>query len=136
MKIFERFIDCLPIIGACSGGICGYLFGGWDKTFQVLLVFIIVDYISGIIAAMYNKKLNSRVGFKGIAKKVLIFMMVAVAVQLDRLLGIDNQVVRMATCFFYIANEGLSILENGGKLGVKYPKVLESTLEQLREKSK
>lgn len=136
MKIFERFIDCLPIIGACSGGICGYLFGGWDKTFQVLLVFIIVDYISGIIAAMYNKKLNSRVGFKGIAKKVLIFMMVAVAVQLDRLMGIDNQVVRMATCFFYIANEGLSILENGGKLGVKYPKVLESTLEQLREKSK
>ena len=132
---FENAGELIKIIGACSGGICGYLFGGWDKTFQVLLLFIVVDYISGIIAAMYNNKLNSRVGFKGIAKKVVIFMMVAVAVQLDRLMGIDNQVVRMATCFFYIANEGLSILENGGKLGVRYPSVLEKTLEQLREKN-
>lgn len=135
MKIFEKLMNYLPVVGGACGGLVGFLFGGWDKTFQVLLLFIVVDYISGIIAAMYNNKLNSRVGFKGIAKKVLIFMMVAVAVQLDRLIGIDNQVVRMATCFFYIANEGLSILENGGKLGVRYPSVLEKTLEQLREKS-
>lgn len=132
---FENAGELIKIIGACSGGICGYLFGGWDKTFQVLLVFVVVDYASGLLAAGYNKKLNSRVGFKGIAKKVVIFFMVALAVQLDRLMGIDNQVIRMATCFFYIANEGLSILENGGKLGVRYPSALKKTLEQLKEKS-
>lgn len=131
----NRVIEALQISAATCGGVVGYIFGGWDKTFQVLLVFIVVDYISGIIAAAYNNKLNSKVGFKGIAKKVVIFMIVAIAVQLDKLIGIDNQVIRMATCFFYIANEGLSILENGGKLGVRYPSVLEKTLEQLREKN-
>lgn len=132
---FENAGELIKIVGAGLGGVCGYLFGGWDNTFQVLLVFVIVDYISGLMAAGYNKELNSKVGFKGIAKKIIIFFMVALAVQIDKLIGVDSHVIRMATCFFYVANEGLSILENGGKLGVKYPSALKKTLEQLKEKS-
>lgn len=131
----NKAMEFLKVGAAGCGGLTGFLFGGWDKTFQVLLIFIIVDYASGMLSAAYNNKLNSKVGFRGIAKKIIIFLMVALAVQLDRLVGIDNQVIRMATCFFYIANEGLSILENGGKLGVRYPSILAKTLEQLRDKN-
>lgn len=132
---FENAGELIKIVGAGLGGVCGYMFGAWDIIFQVLLIFVVVDYVTGVLVAGYNKKLDSKIGFKGIAKKIIIFFMVALAVQLDKLIGTDSHVIRMATCFFYIANEGLSILENGGKLGVRYPSALKKTLEQLKEKS-
>ncbi|MDU1174216.1 phage holin family protein [Peptostreptococcus anaerobius] len=129
----EKLIDNIKIILCTCGGLIGIIFGGWDKTFQVLIIFITIDYLSGIAASICNHKLDSHIGFKGISKKISILMILAVAVQIDRLMDINSQVVRMTTCFFYIANEGLSILENGNKLGVKYPQILKNVLKEMKK---
>ena len=115
--------------------IAAYLFGAMDGLMKALITFVVIDYITGIIAAAVKRKLNSAVGFKGIAKKVMIFALIAVANIVDtQVLGGSKSLFRSWTIGFYIANEGLSILENVGKF-VKYPKKLRQFLEQLREKS-
>lgn len=109
-----------------------YLVGGWDVAFQSLCIVIVIDYITGIIGAVKSKKLNSKVGLWGIVKKFLYFVMVVIAVILDRIMGSDGT-IRNLVIYFLIANDGLSILENSAKMGVPIPKKLIEILEQLKD---
>lgn len=121
-------------IVAGVGGVCTYIFGGWDTPLMVLVTFMLIDYVTGLISAAVQNKLNSKIGYKGIAKKALILIVLIVAVLLDRLLNKDTWVFRTLVCYFYVANEGISILENCGKCGVPLPQKLLDTLEQLKKK--
>ena len=116
------------------GGIVGYLWGGWSALLGILLAFVIIDYITGFIAAGAEGKLSSEVGFKGIAKKILIFVLVAVAHLLDEALGGNNDIFRDAVIFFYLANELLSIIENAGRAGLPIPETLKNAVEILKGK--
>jgi len=112
-----------------------FLWGPMDGYMKTLIAFVVIDYITGVIAAAKKHKLNSNVGFHGIAKKVMLFSFIAVANILDtQIFGGDKAALRTMLISFYIANEGLSIVENGGKF-IPYPNKLKSFLEQLRDKS-
>ena len=111
-----------------------YLFGGFDVMFQVLVFCIVADYITGLMAAFYLGKLNSKVGFKGILKKIAILMVVALAVEIGRVTGMEA--VRGLIMGFYIANEGISILENVGRMDVPYLSKLKDILEQIKDDKK
>lgn len=115
-----------------SGAIVGYL-GGLDQLLTALLVLAIVDYASGVIAAGVNGQLKSKVGFKGIAKKVMLFLLVAAAHVVDLIIG-SNAMFRDAVIFFFIANELLSLIENAGKIGLPVPQVLKNAVEVLKGK--
>ena len=117
---------------AIVGGTITAILGGWDIMLQVLVGFVVADYIVAIIAAVMNGELNSEVGFRGIAKKILLFVPVGVAYSLDRVLGYD--ILRNLAIWFYLANEGLSVLENLGQAGVPFPPGLLAALEQLKGK--
>ena len=122
-------------ISAILCGIAGFLWGQLDGLMIALIVFICLDYITGLIVGAARHKLNSHTSFVGLCKKALILIVVAVAHIIDsQLLGGNASVFRSATCGLYIANEGLSILENSGKLGLPMPKKLKKALEQLRDK--
>ncbi|WP_373845095.1 holin family protein [Clostridium sp.] len=121
-------------IVAGIGGVCTYIFGGWDTPIMVLFWFMGIDYATGLLSAAVQSKLNSKVGYKGIAKKASILVVLIVAVLLDRLLNSGIWVFRTLVCYFYIANEGISILENCGKCGLPLPQKLIQTLEQLKNK--
>lgn len=112
-----------------------YLFGGWDAAIGILIVFMILDYVTGVVVAYKNKTLNSEIGFKGLIKKSMILVVLIVAVMLDRLLNTGTWVFRTLVCYFYIANEGISLLENVSNLGVKIPQKLKDALEQLNKES-
>lgn len=117
------------------GGVLGWFFGGLDGFFIVLLAFVIGDYITGVMVAVTEKKLSSSVGFKGIFRKIIIFILVGVANLLDvHVLG-EAGGLRTAVIFFYISNEGISLLENAGHLGIPYPDKLRFVLAQLHNKS-
>jgi toxin secretion/phage lysis holin len=120
------------ILTAISAGVASTLLGGWDKSLEILLIFIIMDYITGVGAAFKTKTLKSSVGFEGLMKKGAIFLIVILAAQLDRITGNAAGVFRTATAFFFIANEGLSIVENVGEMGVKLPAFLTNALSKLR----
>ena len=136
----ERLDIIFKTIVAGAGAVTGYLYGGWDTLLQVLLIFVIVDYLTGIIAGGTNGKLNSKVGFRGILKKVLNFIIVAVAHWVDVAVGValgeDVAIFRNATIFFYLANELLSITENAGQMGVPIPEKLLNAVEVLKGKSR
>ncbi|MCU5063158.1 phage holin family protein [Bacillus cereus] len=125
----------IKTVVAIFGAFCGYFFGGWDAILKILVILAVIDYITGIIAAGYKGELKSKVGFKGISKKVVIFLLIGVAAQLDFVLG-SNSAVREATIFFFMGNELLSILENAGSIGIKLPTVLTNTVEILIDKEK
>ena len=111
-----------------------YIFGGWDTCIIALVIFITLDYITGVICGIVSQSLNSHTGFKGLLKKGAIFLVLILSVILDRLLNNSMWVFRTITCYFYIANEGISIVENIGKCGVPLPQKLISALEQLKSK--
>ena len=110
-----------------------YLLGGVDVALQCLLVMIILDYISGIASAIYNKNLDSKIGLKGILKKFMYLVIVCVSVIIDKIVG-NTGVVRTLVIYFFVANDGLSIIENMGKMGIPLPKKLNDTLNQLKNK--
>jgi toxin secretion/phage lysis holin len=119
---------------AACGGAAGFLFGEMDGLMVALIAFICLDYVTGLIVGAVRHKLSSHTSFVGLVKKALILVIVAVAHIVDtQILGGQNSVFRSAACCLYIANEGLSILENCGKLGVPYPKKLRDILEQLKK---
>lgn len=114
--------------------VCSFLssfMGGWDKLLNILVVCMIIDYITGVIVGIYNKKLSSAIGFKGIAKKMIIVCLVGLACSADKLLGTD--LLRNLTIMFYVSNEAISILENTAKLGVPYPEKLKEILIQIKD---
>lgn len=116
-----------------SGAAASYLFGGWSGLLGILLLFVVVDYMSGVIASFFEGKLSSNVGRKGIAKKVFVFVIVAIAHAVDIVLG-DGHLFRDAAIFFYIANELISITENAGRIGVPLPPGIQKAVEVLRSK--
>ncbi|MDM5430241.1 phage holin family protein [Bacillus mycoides] len=120
---------------ATFGGFCGYFLGGWDATLKVLVTMAIIDYLTGVIAAGFNGQLKSKIGFKGIAKKVVLFLLVAAATQADVIMG-TNSAIREATIFFFIGNELLSLLENAGRMGIPLPSALTNAVEILGGKQK
>ncbi len=118
------------------GALVGVLFGKGNEFVLVLLAFVVFDYVTGVICAIHDKKLSSEVGFKGIGKKIIIFIIVSLAHLLDTyiLKNAGGDTLCVATCFFYIANEGISILENASKLGLPVPTKIKNVLEQIKEK--
>jgi len=121
---------------AGTGTFLTWLFGIWDTALAILVLFIILDYATGVIKGYIKKELSSDVGFKGIARKAIILVVLIVAVALDRLLNTGTWVFRTLVCYFYIANEGLSILENCGSLGLPLPAKIKDALEQLKDGNK
>lgn len=115
------------------GGFLGWFLGGFDGFLYALVVFVVIDYITGIMCAINDHTLSSAVGFRGICRKVLIFCMVGIGNILDvNILG-DGSVLRTAVIFFYLSNEGVSMLENAAHLGLPIPNKLKEVLAQLNE---
>lgn len=122
-------------IFAAVGGWLGWFLGGCDGLLYALIAFVVVDYITGVLCAILDKRLSSRVGFKGICKKVLIFALVGMGHTLDTHIIGTGSVLRTAVIFFYISNEGVSLLENATYLGLPVPQKLKLILEQLHNRS-
>ena len=120
---------------AAAGGGLGYFLGGWDGFLYALLAFVIIDYVTGLMCAVLDKKLSSEVGFRGIFKKVLIFSLVAIGNIVDQSVIGEGSVIRTAVIFFYLSNEGVSILENAAHIGLPVPQKLKDILEQLHNRS-
>lgn len=129
-RIIETFKYCFTILGGCIG----FYLGSVDAFIYTLIAFVIADYLTGVLRAGVEKKLSSSIGFKGIAKKIMIFIVVGIANLCDvNLIKGDGTMIRTAIIFFYIANEGLSILENSVAIGLPVPDKLKAMLEQLKE---
>lgn len=130
----KEFWNTIQIIFAAIGGWLGYFLGGCDGLLYALIAFVVVDYITGIMCAISDRTLSSAVGFKGICRKVLIFTLVGIGNIIDvQVLGTPG-VLRTAVIFFYLSNEGVSILENSAHLGLPVPDKLKEVLEQLHER--
>lgn len=110
-----------------------YLLGGVDIALQSLLIVIVIDYLTGIASAIYNKELSSKIGFKGIIKKFSYLLVVSLSVVIDNLLG-QSGLIRSLVIYFFVANDGLSIIENMAQMNVKLPQKLIDTLEQIKKK--
>ncbi|MDH6367124.1 MULTISPECIES: phage holin family protein [unclassified Breznakia] len=132
MKKMQTIFDSVV---ACVATFLTYLFGGADVAVVTLCAFMALDYATGVIVGFTNDKLSSAVGFKGLAKKMLIILILIGAVQLDRLQGTGQWIFRTLVCYFYIANEGISLIENAGNLGLPIPGKLKKALEQLKDKA-
>ena len=118
---------------AVIGGFLGWYLGGLDGFLHALIVFVALDYLTGVIVAIIEKKLSSEIGFKGILKKVLIFVMVGIGNMVDVHLLKNGSAIRTAVIFFYLSNEGISILENCSKVGLPIPEKLKNVLKQFDE---
>ncbi len=132
----KTFIEILSTASGFLGGFTGYFLGGFDGFLVALIIFITIDYITGIMVAILNKELSSEVGFKGIFKKVLTFCLVAIAQIIDTQILGDTSVLRTAVIFFYLTNEGISILENVAIIGLPVPEQLKTVLQQLTQEKK
>lgn len=128
--------NLLKIIVAGAGTIITYLFGAWDYALTMLIGLMVLDYVTGLVKAYINKVISSDVGLKGIARKCLILVVLIVAVMLDRLMNNETWVFRTLVCYFYIANEGISLLENCAQMGLPIPEKLKDALVQLKEGNK
>ncbi|WP_019123331.1 phage holin family protein [Brevibacillus massiliensis] len=120
-------------IVAFGGAAASFLFGGWSMLLNILVAFVAIDYVTGILAAGAEGRLNSKVGRLGIARKVFTFLMVAIAHLVDTALG-EQHILRDAAIFFYLANELLSILENAGRVGLPVPELVKRAVEVLKGK--
>ena len=116
---------------AIAGGFFGWFLGGLDGFLYALIAFVVIDYLTGIMCAIVDKKLSSDVGFKGLFRKILIFVMVGVGHLIDTQVIGDGSVLRTAVIFFYLSNEGVSLLENAAHLGLPIPPKLKDVLAQL-----
>lgn len=121
---------------AALGGILGWVLGAMNGVMYALIAFVVIDYITGVIAAAVQKRLNSTVGFKGIAKKLGIFILVALGHIIDAQILGDGDALRTAVIFFYLSNEGLSIIENAVAIGLPVPEALKNALAHLDKENK
>ena len=129
----KNIINTLQLIFTAIGGYLGYILGGLDSFLYALVAFVVIDYLTGVMAAIVERRLSSEIGFKGIFKKVLIFTMVAIGNILDSKIIGDGSTIRTAVIFFYLSNEGISIIENVAKIGLPIPEKLRTVLEQLNK---
>ena len=131
----KEFWNTIQLAFAAVGGWLGYFLGGCDGLLYALIAFVAIDYITGVMCAISDKTLSSEVGFKGICRKVLIFLLVGIANIIDvQVLGTPG-VLRTAVIFFYLSNEGVSLLENAAHLGLPVPDAIKTVLEQLHDRS-
>ena len=131
----KEFWNLCQFLFTAAGGWLGYFLGGCDGLLIALVIFAVADYITGVMCAVADKKLSSEVGFKGICRKVIIFMLVGIAHIIDVNVIATGSVLRTAVIFFYLSNEGVSLLENAGHLGLPIPEKLKIVLEQLHDRS-
>lgn len=131
----KEFWNMIQMVFTMIGGWLGYFLGGCDGLLVALVIFAAMDYITGVMCAVADKNLSSEVGFKGICRKVLIFMLVGVANILDVQVIGTGSVLRTAVIFFYLSNEGISLLENAAHLGLPIPEKLKVVLKQLHDRS-
>ena len=131
----KEFWNQCQFLFTAVGGWLGYFLGGCDGLLIALVIFAVANYITGVMCAVADKKLSSEVGFKGICRKVIIFMLVGVAHVIDVNVIATGSVLRTAVIFFYLSNEGVSLLENAGHLGLPIPEKLKIVLEQLHDRS-
>ena len=127
----KEFWNTIQMVFAAVGGWLGYFLGGCDGLLIALVVFAVVDYITGVMCAISDKKLSSEVGFRGICRKVLIFILVGVGNIVDMYVLQNGNILRTAVIFFYLSNEGISLLENAGRIGLPIPQKLKDILAQL-----
>ena len=131
----KEFWNSIQLVFTVIGGWLGYFLGGYDGLLYALVVFMAADYITGVMCAVADKKLSSAVGFKGICKKVLILMLVGIANLLDVQVVGTGSVLRTAVIFFYLSNEGVSLMENAAHLGLPIPEKLKVVLAQLHDRA-
>ncbi len=120
---------------AAIGGGLGWFFGEMDGFFYALIAFVVIDYLTGVMCAILDKTLSSNVGFRGIFRKVLIFVMVGIGHVIDTQLIGNGDALRTAVIFFYISNEGVSLLENAAHVGLPVPEKLKNVLAQLHDRT-
>lgn len=132
----KEFWNSIQAIFTVIGGWLGFYLGGMDGLLVALVMFVVADYITGVMCAISERKLSSSIGFKGIFRKILIFILVGVANELDMAIVGSANVIRTAVIFFYISNEGISLLENAAHLGLPIPEKLKQVLEQLHNKER
>lgn len=132
----KEFWSVIQMVFAGIGGWIGYFVGGCDGLLYALIAFMAIDYITGVMCAVADKNLSSAVGFKGICRKVLILLLVGIANILDVNVIGDGSVLRTAVIFFYISNEGVSLLENAAHLGLPIPEQMKAVLEQIHDREK
>ena len=131
----KEFWNTIQLAFAAVGGWLGYFLGGCDGLLYALIAFVAIDYITGVMCAISDKTLSSEVGFKGICRKVLIFLLVGIGNIIDvQVLGSPG-VLRTAVIFFYLSNEGVSLLENASHLGLPVPDAIKTVLEQLHDRA-
>ena len=131
----KEFWNMVQMVFAGVGGWLGYFLGGNDGLLIALVLFVAVDYLTGVMCAVSDKTLSNNVGFKGICRKVLIFLLVGIANILDVHVIGTGSVLRTAVIFFYISNEGVSLLENAAHLGLPVPGKIKAVLEQLHDRA-
>ena len=131
----KEFWNSIQFVFTVVGGWLGYFLGGYDGLLYALIVFMVMDYITGVMCAVSDKKLSSAVGFKGICRKVIILMLVGIANLLDVEVIGTGAVLRTAVIFFYLSNEGVSLVENAAHLGLPIPEKLKVVLAQLHNKA-
>ena len=131
----KEFWNSVQVVFAATGGWLGWFLGGCDGLLYALLAFVVIDYITGMMCALVDRSLSSEVGFKGIFKKVLIFLLVGIGHIMDTHIIGTGSVPRTAVIFFYLSNEGVSLLENAAPLGLPVPEKLKAVLEQLHDRA-
>lgn len=132
----KQLVFANKVLFSTVGGLLGSVFGDWDGFIFALIVFISIDYISGLMAAVVEKKLSSEVGFRGLFKKAVILMIVAMGQIIDSRILKQGGIIRTAVIFYYLSNEGLSIIENVARIGLPVPEKLKQTLKQLKSEEK
>ena len=131
----KEFWNTIQLIIAAIGGWLGWFLGGRDGLLYTLIAFVAIDYITGVMCAINDHTLSSEVGFRGICRKVLIFLLVGIGHIIDLYVIGTGSVLRTAVIFFYISNEGVSLLENAAHLGLPIPEKLKAVLEQLHDRA-
>ena len=131
----KEFWNMIQFAFAVIGGWLGYFLGGCDGLLYALIAFVVIDYLTGVMCAINDKTLSSEVGFRGICRKVLIFLLVGIANILDVHVIGTGSVLRTAVIFFYISNEGVSLLENAAHLGLPVPQKIKEVVEQLHDRA-
>ena len=131
----KEFWNSVQFVFTAIGGWLGWFLGGCDGLLYALIAFVVIDYITGVMCAITDHTLSSAVGFKGICRKILIFLLVGIANILDTNVIGTGSILRTAAIFFYLSNEGVSLLENAAHLGLPVPGAIKEVLEQLHERA-